>query len=68
MSKKNGFNELTKLFRGYRLKIHCFNCGEEYITNRMPKFKMPRKCKYCHSIKMIPYDYYTWELLNIKEE
>ena len=58
MSKSDNFSDLKKLFRGYRIKIHCFNCNEIYITNLIHKLKMPRRCKYCGSIKIEPVDYW----------
>jgi len=60
MRKNESFKDLRKFFRGYRVKVHCFNCDNVYVTNLMHKLKMPNKCKYCGSIKIESLDY--WEV------
>lgn len=51
MSKSVSLNDITS---GYRVKIHCFNCGNDYVTKKIPNLKLPRRCKYCGSIKIEP--------------
>jgi len=59
MVKSDSFNDLRRLFRGYRIKVHCLNCDAIYITNLVHKLKLPRRCKYCSSIRIEPIEY--WE-------
>jgi len=35
----------------FRTKVGCINCGKEYWTNSLTR-PVPRKCKYCGSIKV----------------
>ena len=49
---------IDDFLHGYRIEVHCLNCNEVYVTNKIGRLKMPRRCKYCGSVKIERLNYY----------